>query len=193
MPTVWLLITTVPLALIVTNTSTGLETAVPSVILTLRVVVEPSARPPAVATFNVQGLIMMVRPTARGEPAGKFDVTIVKMHDPKVVVPVAVLTPEAMLNDGVALVLVKAKVVGAVVPKPSTPVGNAKGVLTTAFASLAVTDWAKLDEVVRVGVGPESEPPPPQATRVAVRTVASKNFEVFNMITLVVGGWKKLR
>ena len=187
-----LLITTVPLALIVTNTSTGLETAVPSVILTLRVVVEPSARPPAVATFNVQGLVLAARPTARG-PAGKVVADGVKMHDPKVVVPVAVLTPEAMLNDGVALVLVKAKVVGAVVPKPSTPVGNAKGVLTTAFVSLAVTDWAKLDEVVRVGVGPESEPPPPQATRVAVRTVASKNFEVFNMITLVVGGWKKLR
>ena len=182
-----------PLALIVIGRSTAVETAVPSVRLTFRVVVEPSARPPAVATFNVQGLILMSpRPTVRG-PAGKFDDTIVKMHDPKVVVPVAVLTPEAMLNDGVALVLVKAKVVGAVVPKPSTPVGNAKGVLTTAFVSLAVTDWAKLDEVVRVGVGPESEPPPPQATRVAVRTVASKNFEVFNMITLVVGGWKKLR
>lgn len=61
-----------------------------------------------------------------------MDAVIAKMHEPNVVVPVAVLPPDAIENAGVVAVLVKATVVVAVVPNEDTPDGNAKEVFATA-------------------------------------------------------------
>ncbi len=65
----------------------------------------------------LQGLTVMVLPTAKGDDASKVDEVIVKMHEPKVVVPVAVLPPDEMVNAGVAEVSLNATVVVDVVPK----------------------------------------------------------------------------
>ena len=58
-PTVMLLITTLPLGLIMTGKLRAVETVVPRTRKTLRKLDEPLAAPPDVPTFSVQGSILM--------------------------------------------------------------------------------------------------------------------------------------
>ena len=126
-PMVMLLITTEPLALITTGKFLPEEFRVPSTNLTSRSFADPFALPPDVATFRLQGLTRTDWPIARGEPAGKVEAVTVKMQEPNVVGPVAVAPPALIANAGVAVALVKATVVGVVVPKSGTPDAKVKG------------------------------------------------------------------
>ena len=58
-PTMTLLITTLPLGLMMTGKTTLEETTVPSTKETLVALLEPFAAPPLVPTFNEQGLIVI--------------------------------------------------------------------------------------------------------------------------------------
>lgn len=126
-----------------------------------------------------------------GKPGGNVEAVTVKMHEPNLVAPVATAPPEPILKAGVSPVLVKATVVGLVVPSDGTPEGKTKGVLTTAAVVLATTLAATLDVDVKVVNPPELLPPPPQAARAAVTTAASMNFEVLNIVTLSLNGYYK--
>ena len=117
---------------------------------------------------------MTVCPTANGDPAGNVDDVTAKMQEPKVVVPVAVLAPEAIENAGVVAVLVKATVVVAVVPKEVTPEGNANGVFAT--AAVVVGDAARLASAAATWAGVSSLPPQP--ARKALATTANSSVKV---------------
>ena len=104
--------------------------------------------------------------------------SILNLQDPNVVVPVAVTPPAVMANAGVAEVLVKASVVGVVVPKAGTPVVKVNGLFTIAAEVLAVTAAAVLLVEVVVVTGVES--PPPQAAKAAdTRTVKNNLLALF--------------
>ena len=182
-PMVSPLITTEPLALITTGRFSPDEFKVPNTNFTSRSLADPLALPPDVATFNEQGLTRTSSPTASFEPAGNVDAVIVKMHEPKVVRPDAVRPPALMANAGVAVALVKASVVGVVVPKSGTPPAKVKGVFTTAAATLVVTAAVVLLVEVLVATGVELPPPPPQAAR-AAETSTARN----NLLALIMNG-----
>ena len=113
-------------------------------------------------------------PTASGEVGGKVDWVIVKMHEPKVVTPVAVLPPELMENAGVVAVLVNASVVVATVPKSVTPAGNSNEVFAT--AAVVVGDAASVAFAAATCGG--SSPPPPHAARVVATRAANMSLSV---------------
>lgn len=137
---------------------------------------------PEVAAVNEQGFTVTLLPAASGELAGKVDVVIVKMHEPKVVGPDAAKPSALIANAGVAELLVKASVVGVVVPKAGTPVVNEKGWFTTEAAVVAVTAAVVLLVEVVVVTGVEL-PPPPQAAR-AAETSTVRN----NLLALIMNG-----
>lgn len=177
------LITTEPLELITTGRFLPFEFRVPSTNFTSRSVAAPLALPPEVAAFNEQGLTRTDWPFASLEPAGKVDSVIVKMQDPKVVVPVA-LTPSALMaNAGVSVALVNSTVVGVVVPKSGTPAANVKGWFTTAAAVVAVTAAVVLLVEVVVVTGVES--PPPQAARAAETRTVKNNLLALIMMAFL--------
>ena len=107
---------------------------------------------------------------------------MVKMQEPNVVAPVAVAPPALMANAGVAPALVKATVVGVVVPKSGAPAAKVKGSFTTAAAVEAVTAAVRLLVAIDVVVGAEV-PPPPHAAK-AVETSTVRN----NFLALVISG-----
>jgi hypothetical protein len=187
-PIVMLLITTLPLGLMMTGRTRLEDSRVPSTKETLRELDEPFAAPPDVATLSVQGLIVMTRPLAKGELAGKVEAVMVNMQEPKVVTPVAVAPPDEMLKVGEAAVLVKATVVAAVVPKAGTPLAKLMGWLTIEAAVAAPVAGVSSAETLEVVVIEEKVGelllPPPQAASVAVRITAKPNFESFSMRTI---------
>ena len=158
------------------------EFKVPNTNVTIRLLAEPLALPPDVAALSWHGLTRTLWLTASLESAGKVDAVMVKMQEPNVVVPVAVAPPALMANAGVAPVLVKATVVGVVVPKSGTPAAKVKGSFTTAAAVVAVTAAAVLVVAIDVLMGAEV-PPPPQAVK-AAETSTVKN----NLLALVISG-----
>ena len=94
----------------------------------------------------LHGLTMTVFPWASGEPAGNVDCVTRKWQEPKVVLPLAVLPPEAIENAGVVEVLVNASVVGATVPNSLIPAGKANEVFAT--AAVVVGDAASVVSAV---------------------------------------------
>jgi hypothetical protein len=187
-PTVILLITTLPLVLMVTGRTRLEDSRVPSTKDTLRELDEPFAAPPDVATLSVQGLIVIALPSANAEPAGKVDAVTVKVQEPKVVTPVAVAPPDEMLKVGEAAVLVKATVVKAVVPKAGTPLAKVMGWLTIAGAVAGPVAGVSSVETLEVLAMEEKVGelllPPPQAASVAVRITAKPNFESLNIVDI---------
>lgn len=129
----------------------------------------------------LQGWTVMTLPTASGDGAVKVEAVIVKMHEPKVVVPVAVLPPDEIENAGVVDVLVNATVVVAVVPNDVTPDGYAKEVLVTADVTAAEAAMEASD-VAAAGAESPPPPPPPQALKMTAATAATKTSEAFLMI-----------
>lgn len=122
----------------------------------------------------LHGLTMTVLPRASGEGATNVDCVTRKSHEPKLVVPLAELPPEAIENEGVVEVLVNANVVGATVPNSLTPDGNAKEVFTT--AAVIVGDTASVVSAVATRGG-ALPPPPPQATRVKAARKANMRLK----------------
>ena len=120
---------------------------------------------------------MTVWPTARGEPEGNVDAVTRKWHEPNVVVPVAVLPPEAIENAGVVEVLVNATVVVTVVPKEATPAGNANALFATAAVVVGAAGSATLVVATWTGTGASSLPP--QATRVVATATVTKRLSIF--------------
>ena len=115
------------------------------------------------------------------EPAGKVDAVMVKMQEPNVVAPVAVAPPALMANAGVAPVLVKATVVGVVVPKSGTPAAKVKGLFTTAAAVVADTaTGGRLLDAIDVLMGAEV-PPPPHAAKAVETSTAKNNLLALNI------------
>jgi len=172
-PTDWPFRVSCPPGLTATLTDAPAEAAAPSRSATLRVLATPFAAWPLMLTLMLQGWTVTVCPTANGDPAGNVDEVTAKMQEPKVVVPVAVLAPEAIENAGVVAVLVNATVVVAVVPKEATPEGNANGVFAT--AAVVVGDAARLASAAATWAGSSL---PPQAARKALANRASTSFKV---------------
>ena len=105
-----------------------------------------------------------------------------KVHEPILVIPVAVEPLALMENAGVAVALVNVIVVGVVVPKLGTPPGKVKGSPKTAAAVLADTaTGGRLLDTIDVVMGVES--PPPQAAK-AAETSTVKN----NLLALIMEG-----
>ena len=106
---------------------------------------------------------------------------MVKMQEPNVVAPVAVAPSALIANAGVAPVLVKATVVGVVVPKSGTPAAKVKGSFTTAAAVVAVTATSgRLLDAIDVLMGAEV-PPPPQAVKAAETITVKNNLLALNI------------
>jgi len=163
------------------------EDAAPSRSATLREVATPFADAPAVFTLMLHGLTVTVCPTASAEPAGNVEEVTRKWHEPNVVVPVAVLPPDAIENAGVVAVLVNATVVVAVVPKDGTPAGNAKGVFATAAVVVGAAAKLVSELATRAGVSL----PPPHAVRKALATKATTSVKVlFILIHPLKSYWK---
>ena len=118
------------------------------------------------------------------EPDGNVDAVMVKIQEPKVVAPVAVAPSALMANAGVSPVLVKATIVGVVVPKSGTPAAKVKGSFTTAAAVLAVTGARVLLVGVNVVMGADV-PPPPQAAKAAETSTVKNSLLVLIMNSLL--------
>ena len=166
LPTVEPFTVTTPVELTDTVTDTGLELVVPSTRNTLAVAEVPSAFTPAVATLSVHGLTVTLLPSARGVPEGKVDVATVKMHEPYVMAPDAVLTPEVRLKEGVAPDPESVSDVADVVPKDGTPLAKVKSLpstpCTTAAPVVGLIAAAVL-VVATSGTGVSALSPPPHA------------------------------
>jgi hypothetical protein len=115
------------------------DAAAPKSSATDRVVCTPFARAPVVFMLVVHGLTVTVWPLDKGRPAGNEELEILKIQEPKVVVPVAVLPPEVILNAGVSPPLVNVRVVAAVVPNSGTPEGKPNVVPANAPAIVPLT------------------------------------------------------
>lgn len=146
------LIVTEPSAATDTDSEFGSETSVPRASTASAGVAVPFAVLFAVLTFKLQGSTRTVLPVASGESAGKVDEITWKMHEPKVVLPVAAPADVLMLKAGVVPVPVKDTVVGSVVPNAGTPPEKENGVPTTA-ATVLVLIGAVMEGVVTVTVG----------------------------------------
>lgn len=88
---------------------------------------------------------------ASGDGGGKVDATILKIHEPKVVVPEAALPCEVMANVGDAESVVNTRVVVAVVPNEGTPAGKVNGACRTAAATDG--EALKVASVAATGTG----------------------------------------
>jgi hypothetical protein len=157
------------------------ETVVPNAKEALRVLDAPLAVKPDVGTLRLQSAIRMTAPLINVLGGVKVDAVMVKMQEPKVVTPVAVFPPEAMLKAGDVAVLVNKTVVAAVVPRPGTPDENTNGVLATALATVGFTAAVRLAVAATTGAG--ALLPPPQAASAAVVTAARMNLEALNIMT----------
>ena len=120
--------------------------AVPSVSVAI-LTTELPATVPAVGMVRLQGSTLNDLPGPQGWSAGKGDVAAnVKVHEPKVVVPVAVLPPLVIVNPGaLAVPPVKATVVVPVMATevpvalvPEKPLVKVWGVAVLAAATKAV-------------------------------------------------------
>lgn len=124
---------------------------------------------------------------------------MLKIHEPKANVPVAVPPPAAIENPGVVapeVGAVNVTVVGTAVPKAETPEGKLKPVDTAvkaAVAAVAVVEsivTAARSATAMVAAGAESPPPPPQAASVAAMVKPKANLasvapELENLIIVI--------
>ena len=192
MPIVTPLMMTEPSALITTGRFLPVEfksgePGLPNTNFTSRPLSEPLALPPDVAALSWHVLKDTLWPTASFEPAGKagkLDGVTVNVQEPNFVVPVAVAPPALMENVGNSPKLVKANVVGTVVPKSGTPSAKVKGSFTTAPTVLAVTGARVLLVGVNVVMGADV-PPPPQAAKAAETSTVKNNLLVLIMNSLL--------
>jgi hypothetical protein len=129
----------------------------------------------------LQGFTVIVLPFASRLPVGNVEALIAKMHDPNVVVPVAVFPPEAIENAGVVDVLVHITVVVLVVAKSEMPAGNVNGILVTAAVVAAFAGSVVSPATTWTGAG--SPPPPPHAVRAAAVKTASARLSIFFMVS----------
>ena len=128
--TVWPLTVTAPDGLTATVSVYGVEVTVFSFRVTLTLAATPVAGTPVVASVTAQGETVILAPVANLLPAANVEDFTVKMHDPKVMSPVAVAPPDAMENVGAAVPDVGGvmlMLVDAVVPKSGTPEANTMG------------------------------------------------------------------
>ena len=163
------------------------EPRLPNTNFTSRLLSEPLALPPDVAALSWHVLKDTLWPTASFEPAGKagkLDGVTVNVQEPNFVVPVAVAPPALMENVGDSPVLVKANVVGTVVPKSGTPSAKVKGSFDIAPTVLAVTETRVLLVGVNVVMGADVSPPPHAAKTAEISTVKS-NLLVLIMNSLL--------
>lgn len=105
-----------------------------------------------------------------------------KMHEPKVITPVAVPLGVTMLKAGVVDVSVSVTVVVPVVPNSGTPLGKTKGRLASAAALAAVTGTVKLLLAYWRGAAGAGASDEPQATSNAAAHVANRPLS--NMLGL---------
>src|SRR6478609_4627349 len=121
----------------------------------------------------LQGLTVKVLPSARGECAGNVDEAILKMHEPKVVAPIAVLPPDVTVKAGIGDVSLNVTVVADVLPNEVTPEGNENAVLTT--APVTAGDTATVVSAIATAGASLPPLPPPHALKTAAAATAS-NF-----------------
>ena len=164
---------TPPLLVTVTVTGAGEEVRPPKakVAVVVMVPVVPSVTVlPAVLAANSQGLTVIV---VGATMPGTVEVVTLKMHEPKLIVPVAVPVPDATEKAGVVVPAAGAEnltVVAAVVPNAGTPAGKVKPVVAAVKAAVATV--AVVGEMVTLGTSANAivagvELPPPQATSAA--------------------------
>ena len=158
-----------PLALTTSGSVKELEANVPNAKTVFVGAATPLAVLLAVLAVSVQGSTLMEFPTNAIESLGKLEEVKVKMHEPKVVTPLAVNPPLVMVTFGVAPVLLKATVVeprsatGAPAAlTPENPLANTTGVVPMAAITEAFAFTVRL--VAATGVVATGElPPPPHA------------------------------
>ena len=102
---------TEPLLLTVTDWLNELDTKFPNANCAAFNAGNPLAVIFAVLIVKVHGSTLVTLPAEKGWPEGKVEVVKVKMHEPKVVTPLAVNPPLVILTFGVAPVPLKATVV----------------------------------------------------------------------------------
>jgi hypothetical protein len=168
------LIRTSPVGEMLIGNARGVESVLRNTSVTLRSTVEPSAGAPSVATFSVQGFTVMTAPWRSTEVEGNVELVIVKIHDPILRAPVAVLPPEAIAKVGAADVPARVTVVAAVVPKSGTPAAKAKGWEATASARVVVTETGGRFTVATGVAGPSLPPPQPTTIKETARTLAAR-------------------
>lgn len=193
-PTEVLPMTTVPSVFTVMFNLIGLEDVVPKTRTTSRAAGMPLALAPLVLAVILQGFTFTTLPIANGDSGGNVEAVTVKIQDPKVVLPVAVLPPLVMANAGVALLLVKATVVapvratGVAPAVPSVPekplakvatVGVAPAV-AGARATMLVALTAAVVFLFATDIG-SGESPPPQAASVAANVRPKANLARFTL------------
>lgn len=194
--------TTEPLLFTVMFNLIGLEGVVPKTRTTSREAGMPLALAPLVLAFMLHGFTLTTLPRANGDSAGKVEAVTVKIHDPKVVTPDAVLPLLVIVKAGVALLLVKATVVGparvtgvalAVLSVPEKPllkvatIGAAFVVAGTKAATLVAVTAAVISAFATGTVAGESLPPQAANAAANVRpkanlanlTPATGNFCIF--------------
>lgn len=167
-PAVTPLIATEPVIETVMVIEAARELTAPSCRVILAGVGAPLAGIPRVPTLKVQGSMVTCLFWPSGLLAGNVDPVTLKMHEPKSVVPVAVLPPEPTENAGLVAVEVKATEVSAVVPNCETPSGNENGTCTTADVVVGLAARTVSDDATIAG----SSLLLPQADR---REVPAKN------------------
>ncbi len=185
---------TPPLLVTVTVTLAVSEVVpVPStrVDVVVKVLVLPSVTVwPLVLASNAQGLtVMLVGATM----PGMVEDVMLKMHEPKPKVPLAVPPPAPIENPGAVappVGAVNATVVTPVVPKAGTPDGKLKPVDTAVKADVAVV--AVLDEMVTAGISATAmvaageASPPPQAASVAASVSPKANLAMVALLVEMV-------
>lgn len=128
------------------------------------------------STLILQGSTVRILPKASGDIGGKVDAVILKMHEPKVVVPDAAFPCELIANAGDADAAVNTRVVGAVVPKAGTPAAKVNGACTTAAATDGDAFRVASAAATSTGAGsppPPTSPPPPPPPQAASDAAAS--------------------
>ena len=132
-PRVMFPLVTEPLLLTVTDWLNELDTKFPNANCAAFNAGNPLAVIFAVLIVKVHGSTLVTLPAEKGWPEGKVEVVKVKMHEPKVVTPLAVNPPLVILTFGVAPVPLKATVVVPVTltgapaaSKPEKPLANMK-------------------------------------------------------------------
>ena len=109
---------------------------------------------------------------------------MVKIQEPKLVKPVAVVPPDEILNVGELPPLVNCSVVAAVVPNSGTPAGKVYGVFTMAATTAGEAGAIRFAVATIVGAGGVLLPPSPHAANVMIATAstaARKDLEAFIM------------
>ena len=136
------------MVLMITGRLIEADVTVPKVTVTARLTAVPSPTPPDVGTVIVQGSTLTTFPVANGDVAGNVDAVTVKMHEPKVVAPVAWKPPLLTVNPGAVVPVAGAVNAREVEPvtatgapvasTPENPFANVTGATGTAVVGNSV-------------------------------------------------------